>query len=219
MTAQRKLENHIQALALTGALAFATGCTPAHYVTTEKPDYDPATSSRVRIQSGNDLQAASLRAGACYTNAWQTDPQRVSVDDGFWARYRYSSRSVVIGMPQSPRPWMRTDGLHFKDLIREYVVPAGQPITLSMSTAGDVGSGRYGGYSWSCKPSAMTFTPVAGQDYDVFLSVDESSRHARYCSVSVHRIDGNGLDEPVALRTAPKCPEDASAVTRSSSHN
>jgi len=202
----RNFSPFIRGLTAGGILALYVGCTPTHHVTTATPDYDPRISARVRIQSGNDLQAASFRVGACYSNVWESDPQRVSVDDGFWARYKYSSRSVVIGMPQSPRPWMRIEGLHFKDMIREYVVPAGQPITLSLSTAGDVGSGKYGGYSWSCKPHAMTFTPIAGQDYDVHLAVQEEGRKSRGCSIEVRHIDASGLDQAVQTQYAARCP-------------
>ncbi|MGF6999621.1 hypothetical protein [Paraburkholderia sp. GAS32] len=211
----RNLSLFIRVLTAGGIFALTAGCTPSHYVTTAAPDYQPQVSARVRIQSGNDLQAASFRVGACYSNGWQGDPQRVSVDDGFWARYKYSSRSVVIGMPQSPRPWMRIEGLRFKDMIREYVVPAGQPITLSLSTAGDVGSSKYGGYSWSCKPHEMTFTPIAGQDYDVYLALQEEGRKSHGCSIEVHHIDASGLDEPVQTHYAPKCPSsDAEAATK-----
>ncbi|ABE30120.1 hypothetical protein DR64_525 [Paraburkholderia xenovorans LB400] len=185
--------------------AFTAGCAPAHYVTTGTPDYDPRISARVRIKSGNDQQAASFRVGACYSNAWESDPQRVNVDDGFMARYKYSSRSVVIGMPPSPRPWMRVEGLRFKDMIREYVIPAGQPITLALSTAGDAG-GKYGGYSWSCKPHEMTFTPIAGQDYDAYLLLQDEGRRAPNCSIEVRHIDASGLDEPVETQYASRCP-------------
>ncbi|SDI70689.1 hypothetical protein SAMN04487926_12260 [Paraburkholderia steynii] len=203
------------ALATGGIVALTAGCTPAHYVTTAAPDYKPQVSARVRIQSGNDLQTASFRVGACYSNGWQDDPQRVSVDDGFWARYKYSSRSVVIGMPQSPRRWMRIEGLRFKDMIREYVVPAGQPMTLSLSTAGDAGSSKYGGYSWSCKPHEMSFTPIAGQDYDVYLALQDEGRKSYGCSIEVRHIDASGRDEPVQTQYAPKCPSsDAETATR-----
>lgn len=176
-------------------------CTPTHHVTTETPGYDPAVSARMRILTGNDLQTASFRPGTCHTGNWPTDPQRVAVDDGFLARYRYSSRSVTIGMPPSPRPWMRVEGLRFKDLIREYVVDAGKPLTLSMSTAGGTDYDH-----WSCRASDVSFTPVAGQDYDIYLALERSGRRSYSCSITIHRVDATGLDEPVESRYAPKCP-------------
>lgn len=183
-----------------------SACSPTHHVTTEAPTYDRTVSARIRILTGNDMRNASFRLGSCATSRWQTDPDRVDVDDGFLARYKYSSRSVVIGMPQSPRPGMRVEGLHFKDMIREYVVPDGRPITLSMRTAGDSGSSKYGGYSWSCMAQDRTFTPVAGRDYDVYLGFEGNSRHSRGCAIEVRHIDANGLDETVETHYAPKCP-------------
>jgi hypothetical protein len=192
----------------TTVLAFAaalTGCAPAHYVTKEEPNYDPTVSARIRILTGNDLQNAAFRPGACYTTKLQDDPTRVDVSDGFLARYKYSSRSITIGMPPSPRPWMRVGGLRFKDMIREYIVKAGQPVALSMSTASDVGSSQSGGYHWSCSASDSTFTPAAGQDYDVYLSFQQEGHISRGCSIEVRRIGESGLDEPVATNYAPRC--------------
>jgi hypothetical protein len=183
-----------------------SACSPTHHVTIETPTYDPTVSARIRILTGNDMQNASFRLGSCATSRLQNDPDRIDVDDGFLARYKYSSRSIVIGMPQSPRPGMRVGGLHFKDMIREYIVPDARPVTLSMRTAGDSGSSKYGGYSWSCTAQDRMFTPVAGQDYDVYLGFEGNSRHSRGCAIEVRHIDGNGLDEPVETRFAPKCP-------------
>jgi hypothetical protein len=187
------------------------GCTlfpqPAHYETSTSPAYDPTTSARVRILSGNDSQAAAFRRNsACYKGAWEDDPDRVQVDDSFFAHYKYSSRSITIGMPPSPRPWMRVDGLRFKDMIREYIVTGGQPMVISMTITSTVGDLRWGGYSHTCAATPVAFVPVAGQDYDVFME-----GNARICSIAVHQIDSHGLDEPVPYRLASKCPDDPSS--------
>lgn len=192
-----------RAIAATMLAVLTTACAPAHYVTALNPGYDPATSARVRILTGNDQQQAALRPGSCYTADWQTDPNRIDVDDGFLSRYKYSSRSVTIGMPPSPRPWMRVEGLHFKDMIREYVVDAGKPLTLTMSAAGG-DSYRH----WSCRAAASVLTPVAGQDYDIYLAMEEQGRNSYYCSIAVHHIEAQGLDESVQTGFAPKCPPD-----------
>lgn len=196
-----KMPSCVRMFAISSMVVAIAACTPTHHVTTETPSYDPTVSARMRILTGNDLQSASFRPGTCYTPKWQNDPQRINVDDGFLSRYKYSSRSVTIGMPPSPRPAMRIEGLHFKDLIREYVVDAGKPLTLSMSTAGGTDYDH-----WSCSATDVSFTPVAGQDYDVFLALERSGRRSYSCSITIHRIDANGLDEPVESRYAPKCP-------------
>ncbi|ORC51238.1 hypothetical protein B2G74_00210 [Burkholderia sp. A27] len=94
---------------------------------------------------------------------------------------------------------MRPDGLVFKDAIREYVVDGGKPVTLMTSE-----SGANGDRHWRCEPSAMTFTPVAGQDYDVFQEMGRKE-----CWISIRRIDAQGLDEQVKGTVAQKCADSA----------
>ncbi|WP_302893905.1 hypothetical protein [Ralstonia pseudosolanacearum] len=175
------------------ATFLATACTvlpqPTHDVTVENPTYDPAVSARVRFLSSNGGAGASFRPGeGCYKEVYAEDNKRVSVIDGFWAAWKYSSRSVTIGMPESPRPNMRVEGLQFKDFIKEYVVPAAKPFTVTLLAS-------------SCTPPAVTFVPEPGKDYDIFMQSD-----SRRCWVSVKRIDDTGTDEPVPLERAPKCP-------------
>jgi hypothetical protein len=88
-------------------------------------------------------------------------------------------------------------------MIKEYVVEAGKPLTISSSTQSSGGN-----ISYSCSPHAMTLTPVAGQDYDVF-----QDSNGKQCWISARRIDGRGLDEPVKLSLASKCPDDDAVRT------
>ncbi|MFC0397260.1 hypothetical protein [Paraburkholderia rhizosphaerae] len=191
---------------ISSAVLTLTACTllpqPTHYVTETMPEYDTAVSARVRIKSGNDNQTASYwKNASCYTSPYGDNSNHVRINDsGFFARYKYSSTSITIGMPQSPREWMRPDGLKFKDLITEHVVEGNKPITLKMSDSGGEG-GRYGW--WSCSPSAITFTPKPGEDYDAFMVVELARRQ---CWISVRRINGKGMDEPVSLARASECP-------------
>lgn len=178
----------------------AAACTflpqPTHNVTVESPEYDPAISARIRILTGNGTGSAVFRPGeACYKSAYAQDDATVKVGDGFWSAWKYSSRSVTIDMPTSPRKGMTVAGLEFKDFIREYVVPANKPLTVTLSVGRDAGH-----YHWSCSPRATYFTPQSGENYDIFL--DGS---AGRCWVAIRRIDAHGLDEPVAQEIAPKC--------------
>ncbi len=174
------------------ATFLTTACTvlpqPTHDVTVENPTYDPAVSARVRFLSSNGGAGASFRPGeGCYKEVYAEDDKRVSVIDGFWAAWKYSSRSVTIGMPESPRPNMRVEGLQFKDFIKEYVVPAAKPFTVTLLAS-------------SCTPPAVSFVPEPGKDYDIFMQSD-----SRRCWVSVKHIDDKGADESVPLERAPKC--------------
>jgi len=198
------LESHRAAAALftVAVIVSVSACTfvqPAHHVTETSPSYDPAVSSRIRFLTGNGTKSTSFRPNSvCYRSAWENDPDAVRVDDGYLAAWKYSSHSVTIGMSSSPRPFMRVEGLNFKDMIKEYVVEAGKPLTISSNVQSSTGT-----VSYSCSPPAMTFTPVAGQDYDVF-----QDSNGRQCWLSARRIDGHGMDEPVKLLPASKCPED-----------
>lgn len=186
-------------LALPSAM-FLSACAyiipPHHYVDVETPAYDPAVSARMRVLSSNGPEkSVTFWEGSCAGSV--SDPGAVKANDGFISAWKYSSRSVVIGMPPSPRESMRVDGLFSKDLIREYVVPAGKPVTLllSMSTY----MGQYGGTTY-CNAPPVTFSPVAGQDYDVFLDYER-----RTCRTAIRHIDKEGLDEPVTATPARKC--------------
>lgn len=195
------------ALSAIFVLASLNACTilpqPTHYVSVSHPEYDPAVSARIRVLSTNASGGAAFRpAQGCYRGLLESDDRIVKVSDGFWAAWKYSSKSETIGMPPSPRDSMRVESLKFKDLIREYVVPAGKPLTVLMSTSGSAGNV----YS-SCRPPAVMFTPTAGQDYDIFM---DSARGR--CWIAARQIDGYGMDEPVAVKVAPKCSNVASVV-------
>jgi hypothetical protein len=182
-----------------GLSSMLAGCglipQPNHDVTVETHDYDPAVSARIRLLSGNGTRIASyLPNHACYGgHVARTD--WVAGDDGYFANWKYSSRSVTIGMPPSPRAYMRVDGLEFKDSIREYVVTGGQPIVLNMGVSNSAGN-----VHWSCSPPQVTFIPVAGHNYDAFLETK-----GRQCWISVRQIDGHDMDERVAVTRAPEC--------------
>lgn len=170
---------------------------PAHNVTIAHPEYDASISARVRfLVAGN----GTFRSGeACYKAPYQPDEKRVELDNGFLASLKYSSDSVTISMPPSPRPYMRVDGLYMKNYIKEYVVPAATPLTLKMLVE------LYNGY---CTPPAVTFVPAPGKDYDVFVEAKGGQ-----CWVSARRIDAQGIDEPVSLKAAPACPEQAATTS------
>ncbi|WP_227247512.1 hypothetical protein [Paraburkholderia caribensis] len=169
---------------------------PAHQIEVESPKYEMASSARVRVfSSENNQPYVVFRSGDCYQSWMKFDGTRV--DDGMAGSFRYSTRSVLIGMPPSPRPWMRVQGLTGKTFIREYVVPAGQSITYSMGWV--VYSGQYG-TTRRCVASSVILTPEAGRDYDVFLT-----QQGRQCEIEARQIDDHGLDEPVRMGVALEC--------------
>ncbi len=177
-----------------------SGCTflpqPKHYVETASPTYDPAIAARIRILAANGQQQATFTPGKdCYTPFPGKDSEKIIVNDGYFSAIKYSSTSLTIGMPLSPRPWMRTDGLIFKDFIKEYVVAADKPLTVLISSVGSAGNT----YIY-CTPPRMTFTPKPGRNYDIFMEHGN-----KQCWISVRDIDEKGADMPVAMKKAGKC--------------
>jgi hypothetical protein len=187
-------------------VACLSGCayvipTP-HYVDTSTPAYDPAVSARVRILSSTGTErTATFWPGDCYKSG--NDPAAVRVNDGFFSEFKYSSRSVVIGMSPSPRKFMQVDGLFGRNMIREYVVPAGKPMTLALGLSIDSGTMMNGG----CAVPPVTFTPAAEQDYDIFLDTGGGK-----CWAAIRHIDGHGMDDPVPVKRAPECHTDPTVV-------
>jgi hypothetical protein len=178
---------------------------PTHHVTTETPVYDPVVSARIRVLTGNGTGGAVFRPGeSCYKTGFGSDDKAVKVGDGYWSAWKYSSRSVVIGMPKSPRLGMTVEGLQFKNLIREYVVPASKPLTIGMTTSNSAGN-----YHFSCTPPWINFTPQPGQNYDIFLDSEKRS-----CWIAVRHIDEHELDEPVKVKPAPPCPSESNAINQ-----
>jgi len=100
-------------------------------------------------------------------------------------------------MPSSPRPWMRFEGLQFKAAIKEYIVKATEPITITMSEASQ---------HWQCAPPPVSFIPENGKDYDVFMWTERNQ-----CWVSVRQIDAEGSDIRPKVEKAPKCEIDSGA--------
>jgi hypothetical protein len=54
---------------------------------------------------------------------------------------------------------------------------------------------------------ATTIEAAAGKDYDIFMDGTQ-----RQCWIAARQIDGHGMDDPVALKAAPKCSDLAPAV-------
>ena len=197
-----KLMSCIRFLSATSALMFCAACSflpqPHHYVQTLSPQYDPTTSARIRVLASNGAGVyATIRPdSACHKSAMDPGFDSIKVNDGgFFSAYKYSSQSFVIGMTPSPRPGIRIEVLYFKDFIKEYVIPAEKPFTVSMGSRSEAGS-RY----FYCNPPSVTFVPQPGRDYDVFM------RNAnKRCWIAIRRIDTDGADEPVKPSLAPKC--------------
>ncbi|VVE58702.1 hypothetical protein PHO31112_05363 [Pandoraea horticolens] len=174
---------------------------PTRYIVTQNPTYDPATSARLRVHGSNAGGVVALRFGEdCFRPGFEEDGKTVyGQGGGFFTAYKYSSTSVLIGMPESPRKWMRADGLKFKDYIMEYVVPANAPTTIFLNgnRAIDYGGSRQ---PQTCSPPSIKFTPLPGKDYEAFNEGGDGK-----CWIEIREIDARGHDIPVLASRAPRC--------------
>lgn len=194
------LRNCTVGAACVCALSACVLWNPAHNVVQANPSFDPATQARIRVAVDTGPQSAYFwKNSACYS-FWSNKPaDRVRVDDGIAGASELHITSVTIGMPPSPRDWMRPEGLTGRDLIKEYVVNGGEPLTVSIVQSRTQ-------FVAGCTPPAMTFTPKAGEDYDAFMDW-----HGRYCSVGIRRIGVDGMDALVDTKPASKCGESKTA--------
>lgn len=112
------------------------------------PPFDPAEQARIRVFHG--LSAYLYLGNICDGNI---HPVIHAAAGGF----SFLTPNRTIGMPPSgdtPRSY------------HEYVVPAGQPVTVKMFWQAQNAAGAW----TSCGPIHMMFTPEAGQDYETFMS-------------------------------------------------
>lgn len=102
-----------------------------------------------------------------------------------------------IGMPKSedmPRSY------------HEYVIQAGQPLTIEMVYAQPHAHTTYqaGTYNVSkCGPIGATFTPQPGRDYDTFLRIENGM-----CSIALRELAPvqGGPSKPTPVKSAPAGP-------------
>ncbi len=99
-------------------------------------------------------------------------------------------RSETIGMPT-------TDAMP-PFFYHEYVIPAGQPMTVKIYWQAQTASG-----TWQhCGPEHVTFTPEAGHDYDTFMKLSGGT-----CQVKVRKFmvsgDGKITTTPAPLNRLP----------------
>lgn len=144
--------------ALTAILVLATGCSTASL-----PIPEPDKSAKLRVFQGGSVVLYPGRT--CYGS---TNGNGFSVSGNL----SYLAPNKKVGMPVTEdTPWS----------YHEYVIPAGEPLTLSMylysSTAGAVT------VTQTCGPIGATFTPEVGKYYDTNLLL----RSGR-CSVQVREL-------------------------------
>ena len=195
-------------------LPYATGFAdeaPAPAVT---PATEASPDSRLRMFGQNGASAVLFRDSACAKGFWSSEGEKAS--GGFGSAFgsfigKVSNTSLGIAETDTTRYLSNKDGMLSKAYYREYVIPANKPSTLSMryqdiTTFYHVRGTSYI-YTYSHTPpscgGSITFTPEAGQDYEVGFRWAEKA-----CFLSVNHVvtkDGKTELVPVPVTDAQDC--------------
>jgi hypothetical protein len=179
------------------------------------PAAEARQDSRLRIFGQNGASAVLFRDSSCNKGFWSSEGEKAS--GGFGSAFgsfigKVSNTSIGIAETDTTRYLSSKDGMLSKAYYREYVIPANKPSTLSMRY-GDISTfyhvrGAAYTYTYSYTPpncgGSITFTPEAGQDYEVGFEW-----HEKKCALSInHVVTENGKTElvPVPVAKAADCP-------------
>ncbi|MFR0687842.1 hypothetical protein ACLUTX_00460 [Enterobacterales bacterium AE_CKDN230030158-1A_HGKHYDSX7] len=174
------------ALSALTAVTLLSGCGNLANVQSYSTPYSaPAGGETARLRVITNGMARGVPASACID--WRREGAGVIAvaQSGFASRNGQS-----LGMPPSRQAEQLSEGGFAHS---EVQIPAGQPFAFNFQSRGMVSSG----YSYSCQQS-MSFTPEAGQDYELLLM--ESGQ----CLARLVRL-GDGRNLSGSLRDTSLC--------------
>ncbi|MDD2050678.1 hypothetical protein [Pseudomonas putida] len=161
----------------------------------EAQKYDPASTARIRIFSGQGIYAGYVVGQTCeeYYNVskksgiipppgWRVVRDHTKEElSSITLRYPSDYQNNIIGMPGSAKTQnVNTTNGYFD----ERVMPAGQTFIASL---------WFGAAKSSCSPASASFIPQAGKDYEVRLDYTKESYLApTMCHVGVYELQSTG---------------------------
>ena len=203
---KKHLKRKLLLLFLAGVAAVLSGCAATDLVRAE--DYDPEIHARIRILFPLPNIAFLYPGKNCYSedgpsffSAGKKDPDSIIAHSGGKNFGMVNSLSLFtsnrkVGIPS-------TEDITWNH--HEYIVPAGQPLTVesSITSMSDPG---YTVPSVSCR-AAVTFIPQAATDYDsVFIMYGSVLRASSIsCEIQIREIPPDGTD-PVVIETEKAYP-------------
>jgi len=200
----------ISQIVLLNLLILAGGCNAQELTSTDNGAPTGMQSSRIRIFGQNGAGAILFADSVCAGNFFSSKGEKVSGGLGSaFSSFFGSVENKPLGIPETEttRNLSKKDGIASKAYFNEYQIPPEKPTSLRLSFK-DVSSFyvingiKYEYQSPSCN-GAMTFTPHAGEDYEVGFTWDT---HA--CSLSINQVlvkDGRTEMVPVHIAPAPDC--------------
>lgn len=174
------------ALALAAAALLLSGCgNLANVKSYSTPYAAPPGGETARLRVITNGMARGVPGSACID--WrQAGAGVIAVAQSGFA----NRNGQKLGMPSS----RQAEQLQQGDFVQsEVLIPANQPFAFNFQSQGMVS----GGYAYSCQQS-MTFTPEAGQDYELLLM--ESGQ----CLARLQRL-GDGRNLSASLRDTGLC--------------
>ena len=160
----------------------------------EAARFDPSNTARIRLFTGEGTQGGYVVGSSCeafFTPAnSNVPPAQIGWKDahvhtaGLFPWRESDTRNLVIGIP----PSNATKNVNTtQQVYDEYVVPANQPLLVSL-------------FSWSsavsCRPTPISFTPEAGRDYEFQLEGVKISTFRGGCIIGARRLISLGSGAP-----------------------
>lgn len=174
--------------AITILIFLLTGCMATELSTQGKP-YNPTQEARIRLYGQNGKQSTM-------EVTIKGVKEKITVGGSFGQALSSmigTKGNESIGMPETVLS--RNPSAHSKILssifFKEFVIPAGLPVTVNNGISDLVNQQNYvGGYYKSivttakgCEGDAVTFTPEAGKDYEV-VPISPGAN----CGVTIYEI-------------------------------
>lgn len=170
----------------------------------EAARYDPVTSARVRLITGDNAHGAYFNGQSCEKFMNETFKGGSPEESGWKMAHSDSSgiypfrdsdhRNSVVGMPASQTSRNINSTTKQFD---EYVVQANKPFLAVFGMVGSI----------ACSPKPVSFIPQPGQDYEMQLKIVKLSTFSAGCIVELNKLSvvgNNTLETPVPKQFCAK---------------
>jgi hypothetical protein len=160
----------------------------------EADKYDPATTARIRLITGEGSQGGYVTGQSCETFYDPSNVGKSHAQIGWNDAHPHSAgiypwrdsdiRNLVIGIPSSKA----SRGINETRLqYDEYIVPANKPLIVSL-------------LAWSsavsCRPKPISFIPEPGHDYEFQLEMVKLSTFRGGCVIGARQLASLGAGTP-----------------------
>lgn len=178
-----------------GATHTATAQEAAAAAAEAQPAAAARDTARVRLFGQNGVLVEFYQNSSCIGGKAQKTTVSGGMGDAF-SSFFGSAKNTSIGMKDTPntQSMSKRDGMLSKAYFREYEIPGNEPLALRMHFRTGPGTALV------CRNIGGTFTPEAGKDYEIGLSIRPGG-----CEAVVEEIqqDDAGVVTMKDVRVAP----------------